>query len=107
MIVSTKNGVVLTIHARPGAARTAFAGLYGDALKFRVAASPVRGEANAALCQHLAALFAVPPSCVSVLSGHTGRKKRIKVAGVGLSKVCETLSIESGWSSSAANGGKM
>ena len=109
MIASTADGVVLTIHAQPGAARTEFAWRYGDALKFRVAASPVKGKANVALCEHLAALLAVPPSFVSVLAGHTGRKKRLKVVGVKLSHVCEKLSVESGcsdWSLDAMNRGK-
>lgn len=93
MIEPAEDGVVLTVHAQPKAAETAFAGVHGDALKFRVAAPPAAGEANAVLCAYLAALFGIAKSLVSVSSGHTRRKKRIKVVGVNRSRVREILNV--------------
>ena len=93
MIEPTEDGVVLTVHVQPRAAKTEFVGVHGDALKFRVAAPPVAGEANAALCAYLAELFVVSKSLVSVSAGHTKRKKRIKVIGINRSRVCEILHI--------------
>lgn len=75
----TASGVVLTVHVQPGARRNAYAGLHGDALKFRIAAPPVEGAANAALCAFLADLCGVPKSAVRVESGQTGRRKRVLV----------------------------
>ena len=93
MIEPIADGVVLTVHAQPKAAKTEFVGVHGDALKFRVAAPPVAGEANAALCAYLAELFGIAKSLVSVSAGHTTRKKRIKVIGINCSRVCEILHI--------------
>ena len=93
MIEPIADGVVLTVHAQPKAAKTEFVGVHGDALKFRVAAPPVAGEANAALCAYLAELFVIAKSLVSVSAGHTKRKKRIKVIGINRSRVCEILHI--------------
>jgi hypothetical protein len=52
-------------------------------LRCRVGAAPVDGEANAALCRLLAAELGVAPSAVRIVSGATGRRKRLTVAGVG------------------------
>jgi len=40
------NGVVLELHVQPGAKLTEVAGVHGDALKVRLAARPVEGQAN-------------------------------------------------------------
>jgi uncharacterized protein (TIGR00251 family) len=73
--------VVLMVHAQPGAKQSAFAGLHGDALKVRLAAPALEGRANRELCRFLAGEFGVAISAVTVLSGETGRRKRVRVAG--------------------------
>lgn len=93
MLEPTSEGVVLIVHVQPKASKTEFVGIHGDALKFRVAAPPVEGAANAALCEHLAALFSVSKSGVTVLSGHTSRRKRIKIVGLTSVQVREKLDI--------------
>jgi len=71
--------LVLSLHIQPGARRTGFAGLHGEAMKLRLAAPPVDGKANAALCAFLAQFCGVPKSAVSLLSGATSRAKRVRV----------------------------
>ncbi len=93
MIVSTSSGVILTVYVQPKASKTEFAGIHGDALKFRVAAPPVEGEANAALCRHVAKLFSIPQRAVSVCSGQTSRKKQIELIGVTEDEVRSTLNL--------------
>ncbi|MDO9598830.1 MAG: DUF167 domain-containing protein [Azoarcus sp.] len=73
--------LVLTLHIQPGAKQTGFAGLHGEAMKIRLAAPPVDGKANAALCAFLADFCAVPKSAVTLISGETSRAKRVRVAG--------------------------
>ena len=82
MIEVTSTGVILSVYLQPRASKTEFVGVYGDALKFRVAAPPVDGKANLALCQYLAKLFALPQGAVSVYSGPASRNKRIQLIGV-------------------------
>lgn len=73
--------LVLSLHIQPGARRTGFAGLHGEAMKLRLAAPPVDGKANAALCAYLAEFCGVPKSAVSLLSGETSRAKRVRIEG--------------------------
>jgi uncharacterized protein len=71
--------VVLVLHVQPGAARSEFAGMYGDALKLRLAAPPIEGKANAELIRFLADLFGVPTRNIVLLRGETSRAKTVRV----------------------------
>jgi uncharacterized protein YggU (UPF0235/DUF167 family) len=53
------------------------------AIVIRVTAPPVDGRANEALCRLIAKAAGVAPSKVSIVRGHTGRDKHVRVAGVG------------------------
>ncbi len=94
MIESTQQWVILTIHAQPKASKTEFVGVHGNALKFRVAAPPIEGEANTALCTFWAELFSIPKRSVEICSGHGHRHKRIKLIGVSEQEVRSILRIE-------------
>lgn len=71
--------LILRIQVQPRASRNEWAGLHGDRLKVRLTTPPVDGRANAALLAFLAELFAVPKSQVTLLSGETGRAKRVRI----------------------------
>jgi hypothetical protein len=71
--------LVLTLHVQPGAKRTEFVGVHGDALKVRLAAPPVDGKANAELLRFLADAFGVPLRQVMLVRGETARGKTVRV----------------------------
>lgn len=71
--------LMLTLHIQPGAKQTGFAGLHGEAMKIRLAAPPVDGKANAALCAFLADFCGVPKAAVTLVSGETSRAKRVRI----------------------------
>lgn len=71
--------ITLTLHIQPGAKKTEVAGLYGDALKIRLAAPPVDGKANAALIGFVAERLQLAKSAVSLKSGQTSRRKVLEV----------------------------
>jgi uncharacterized protein len=71
-----------TLKVRAGARKTELAGKYGDAWKLHVAARPVDGKANEAIITFIAKLAGVRPSCVRIVSGHTGAMKIIEIDGV-------------------------
>lgn len=73
------DGWLLSLHVQPGARQTRVAGLHGEALKITLAAPPVDGRANDALCQFLARCFDVPRAQVTLVSGQTSRHKRVLV----------------------------
>jgi hypothetical protein len=76
----TAQGWLLSIHAQPGAKRSAVAGIHGEALKLRLAAPPVEGRANEALVDFLADALGVPRKSVSVVRGASARRKTVLVA---------------------------
>lgn len=73
------NRVTLTLHVQPGAKRTEVMGLHGDALKIRVAAAAVEGNANARLLEFLRKAFAVPASRVILRHGEHARRKVVEI----------------------------
>jgi len=73
--------LILSVHAQPGAKRTAIQGLHGGALKVRVAAPPVEGAANDELRRFLAESFAVALRDVEQISGLSSRAKRFAIRG--------------------------
>ncbi len=81
----------MTVSVLPRAARTEYAGVQGDAMKFRVAAPPVEGAANEALCAFLAERFGIPRSAVAVRTGHGSRRKRVLLKGVSAKRVRAVL----------------
>jgi len=72
--------ITLTLHIQPGAKKTEVAGLYGDALKIRLAAPPVDGKANAALIGFVAERLGLAKSAVTLKSGQTSRRKVLEVS---------------------------
>jgi uncharacterized protein (TIGR00251 family) len=72
---------LLRLHVQPGAKRTAVAGCHGNALKIRLAARPVAGQANAALIAFVATALGVAPSAVELIGGAASRQKRLRVSG--------------------------
>lgn len=78
-----RNGdeLTLTLHIQPGAKRSEVAGLHGDALKIRLAAPPIEGRANEALCRFIAETFEVPLRQVELRQGAQSRHKVVAVSG--------------------------
>ena len=84
----TAGGLAVTVRLTPRAGRDAIAGGEQRAdgqcvLKVRVRAAPSEGEANAALIALLARSVGIPRRNVTLVSGATGRIKRLTIAGHG------------------------
>jgi len=75
------DGTVISLHLQPGAKRSAVCGMYGEALKVAIKAPPVDGKANAALREFMAERLAVPLARIILISGVTGRDKRLNISG--------------------------
>jgi uncharacterized protein (TIGR00251 family) len=65
--------------------------LMGDRLKVSVNAPPVDGKANEAVIRVLASALAVPKSNIEILRGETGRRKTVRIRGVTLATLLQTL----------------
>lgn len=76
------NATVISLHLQPGAKRSAICGMFGDALKIAIQAPPVDGKANSALREFLADRLKLPTAAVTLVSGASGRDKRVRVEGI-------------------------
>ena len=83
-------GTVL-LHIVPRSRKTAVAGSHGDAVKIRVAAPPVDGEANEELVRFLAARLNVPAARVAIVGGAGGRRKTVAVEGMDTHQIRHAL----------------
>ena len=71
--------IVLNIRVVPRASKDEIVGLYDDALKVRILAPPVEGKANAYLVKFISKHWKIPRRNIEILSGETGRNKRLKI----------------------------
>ncbi len=81
-ITQSGKDVILTLHIVPRSSKTEICGEHGNALKIKLQAPPVEGKANKALIEFLSGTFDIPCNCISILSGDTGRSKRIQISGI-------------------------
>ena len=84
---ATPDGVELLLLIQPRASRSRVVGEHDGRLKIQLAAPPVDGEANAALLELLSSLLRVRKADLELVDGHTGRRKRVRVAGLAASAV--------------------
>ncbi len=71
--------MTLNLHVQPKASKDEWAGLHGDRLKLRIKAAPIDGKANQHLLAFIADQFAVSKSACKLISGESGREKRIAI----------------------------
>ncbi|MFZ5503761.1 MAG: DUF167 domain-containing protein [Pseudomonadota bacterium] len=74
---------LLTLHVQPGAKRNEIVGLHGDALKVRLAAPPVDGQANEMLLKFISECMRIGRRQVSIKYGEQSRRKVVVVEGGG------------------------
>ena len=80
VVQQNNNLLILTVRVLPNARRSSFDGLWnGTHLKIALSAPPVDGKANEALIDFCADYFHLRKSAITLLSGHTGRIKRLSL----------------------------
>ena len=90
-LTQAKNGVIVPVHAQPGARRNAVVGERAGALRVAVTAAPDRGKANAAIVELLAEALGLRPSEVGLISGETARWKRVLLVGLSLDEAARRI----------------
>lgn len=71
---------VLDVSVAPNAKKTEVAGLHDGALRVRLAAPPVDGQANAALVKWLAQELGLPQRHIELIRGPSGRRKQLHLS---------------------------
>jgi hypothetical protein len=84
----------LMIRLQPRAKRNAIVEERDGVLRVSVAAAPVDGRANAALCKLIAKRAGVARSRVSVVRGERSREKVVQVEGMALDELRRALGIQ-------------
>ncbi len=78
----TVSGAELTVRLKPRARRNAIVDERDGVLHVSVAAAPVEGQANAALCKLIAKRAGVARGQVSIVRGERARDKLVRVEGI-------------------------
>jgi uncharacterized protein (TIGR00251 family) len=81
-VIESNGKVRFSVRVQPRASRSEVVGIYGDALRIRLAAPPVDGAANAELVDFLAKIFAVARRSIKILAGESSRSKIVEVEGI-------------------------
>jgi len=95
LVRDTPAGASFAVKIHPRANKNAVTGEVGGALKIALNAPPVDGRANDACIGFLAEVLDVPPSSVTIASGHKNRQKVIRVATLTAVEVRHRLGLGS------------
>lgn len=90
------NHLILNLRVTPRASENAIQGRIGHALKVRIQAPAVEGKANAYLIKFLSKQWKIPRGRFEILSGKTGRNKRLRILNPPLELHKELLSFRDG-----------
>ncbi len=85
------NHVTFQILVQPRAGRSRVIGEINGALKIKIAAPPVDGEANEECQRFLAQVLDVRRADIEIVSGMTSRKKAIRVWGLNGTNLTERI----------------
>jgi len=92
IVQENADGVVFTVRVVPRSSRSEFAGIHNNAVKLKITAPPVEGQANAECIRVIAGLFGVKKRQVTIVSGHTGKTKRVSISGITKNDIESVLS---------------
>ncbi|HEY5648502.1 MAG TPA: DUF167 domain-containing protein [Nitrospiria bacterium] len=77
-----KDSLTFPVIVQPRASKNGIVGIHGKALKIRMTAPPVDGEANSACMAFLSKTLGVPKNHIEIIQGAGSRKKTIRVTGM-------------------------
>ena len=77
LVEEIPEGITFRVYVQPRSSKNRIVGCHGDALKITLKAPPVGGAANKMCIQFLAKTLGMPKSSLEILSGDTGRTKRL------------------------------
>ena len=92
-IAQGERWIEFSVSVTPRSHRDQPAGVVQGALKLKLRAAPVEGEANKALIKLLAKTLGVSKSSVNIVSGQSSRRKRVRIAGLEARVLRERLGI--------------
>ncbi len=86
-------GVRLEVRVQPRTSRNQVVGEQAGALKVKLTAPPVDGEANAALIDFLSAYLKIPRRDIHIIKGETSRNKMVEIIGISPEQLLARIDI--------------
>ena len=86
-----KGVLTVTLYVQPRAKKTEIVGTREHALKIKVAAPPVDGEANEEIARFFSKFLKIPKSAVQLKQGAASRNKVLEIKGVSASEFTQIL----------------
>lgn len=93
-IVSSGDGVLISVRVIPASSRTMIAGTIDGMLKVKLSTVAEKGKANKALIDFLAKRLSVKKNMVKIVSGQTSRIKKLEIRSVKADDILAVLSCE-------------
>ncbi|NPU85436.1 MAG: DUF167 domain-containing protein [Syntrophaceae bacterium] len=81
-LTETKSGLMLKVRVLPRSSRTEASGVQDGALKLKIMAPPVEGQANEACLRFLAETLGIRKSQITLVTGQTSKTKTFALSGV-------------------------
>ncbi|MBN2255818.1 MAG: YggU family protein [Deltaproteobacteria bacterium] len=81
-VKETTDGVVFKVRVLPRSSRCEIAGIQDDALKLKITAPPVEGQANEECIRFLSRALGVKRNRISITAGGKSKNKSIAITGL-------------------------
>lgn len=91
MFKESNGAVTFAVQVVPRASKNQIVGMVGDVVKIRLNAPPVEGKANDALIEFLADVLDVHRAQIEIVTGHTSRRKVVRIRGVTAKQIEDKL----------------
>ncbi len=89
--LESPHSTVIVIRAVPRSSKISITRENTNQFKIRLTSAPVDGAGNAQLIKVLSEKLSLPAQNVHLISGETGRLKRLKIEGLSLDKIIQLL----------------
>lgn len=93
-ITEINGGFRLEVKVQPRSSRNQVVGEQAGALKIKLTAPPVEGEANAALVDFLSGCLKIPRKNINLLKGETSRNKIVEIKGISLNEFSNRIGVK-------------
>jgi uncharacterized protein (TIGR00251 family) len=95
MLMADTVETVIKVKVLPRSSRTEILGMENDVYRVKITDPPVEGKANKALVTLLSEKLGVSRSHVELVSGKTGRLKRVRIRGLTAADIAQALGAKS------------
>lgn len=86
-LLQGEEGVYLKLRVQPRASRNGLDGVLEGALKIRLTAPPVEGEANRAVAAFLSKLLGISKNSITIAAGLRSKNKKVCIRGLAIKDI--------------------